>query len=532
MVPTASKLGNFIRTRRLARGLSQRALARLLGSPWSQGLVSGLERGRLQRLREPHLGRVAVILHVRPARLKRLMPPPPPLLPPLTPLAKLIRSRREALKMSRKELARRAGINHLHVGVLERRIRSVKYGMAARLSKALHLRPAVLGAFTTPSASPPGTALGALIQRRRKELGLSALALARRIGAGKPHVLALERGAINLLSRRTDGQLARLARALGLDVAELEAVRPAIPVSSAAPAHTLGGCLARHRLARRWTQEDLARRAGVSAARVCYIEGNKARPSDRTLARLAQALDVSLDRLRRLRSRLPPLKRSAPAPPPPGSIVYARRTELERLAASGERLQAIGDRFGMSRVRAAEMLRSLELHARWAAVRREMNARRRAEARRTWIAGQISPDLLECIEAKAGPVEAYSRSACRVNGFRVLIHRCTQPHMSRRGASYWKWTMTRATDRYLLAAPDGHVLILPRSVVRRLPRDVRVRTDWQAPGRSLRRGPNLLRFKDRWDLLCVQPENSIGRSGAARPRVRRGSQTTRSTSRV
>jgi transcriptional regulator with XRE-family HTH domain len=502
MVSSASKLGNFIRTRRLARGLSQRALARLLGSKWSQGRVSGLELGRLPRLREPHLGRVAVLLHVRPARLERLMPPPPPLLPPLTPLAKLIRSRREALKMSRKELARRAGLNHMYVSTLERRIRSVRYGVAARLSRALHLRPAVLGPFTTPSASPPGSTLGSLIQRRRKELGLSAEALARRIGVGKPHVLAIERGTINLLNRRTEGRLARLAKALGLDIAELEAVRPPIPVSAAAPAHTLGGYLTRHRLARRWTQGDLARHAGVNAARVCYVEGNKARPSDRTLARLAQALDVSLDRLRRLRSRLPPLKQSAPAPPPPGSLVYARRSELERLAASGKSLEAIGDRFGTSKVRAAQMLRSLGLHAKWAAMIREMNARRRAEARRTRIAGQISPDLLDCIEAKAGPVEAYSRSACRVNGFRVLIHRCTQPHMAQYGAGYWKWAMTRATDRYLLAAPDGHVLILPRSAVRRLPRDVQVRTDWQAPGPSLRRGPNLLRFKDRWDLLC------------------------------
>jgi transcriptional regulator with XRE-family HTH domain len=502
MVTSASTLGNFIRDRRLVRGLSQRSFACLLGPKWSQGRVSQLELGRMQRLREPELGRIAVLLHVRPVRLTRLMPSPPPLLPPLTPLAKLIRSRREALKMSRKELARRAGMNHMYLGLLERRIRSVKYAMAARLSKALHLRPAVLAPFTTPSTSPPGSTLGAVIQRRRKELGLSAGALARRIGVGKPHVLAIERGTINLLNRRTEGKLARFARALGLDIAELEAVRPAIPVRSAAPAHTLGGYLARHRSARRWTQDDLARRAGVNAARLCYIEGNKARPSDRTLARLAQALDVSLDRLRRLRSRLPPLKWSAPAPPPPGSIVHARRRELERLAARGESLQAMGDRFGMSKTRAAQMLRSLGLHATWAAVRGEMNARRRAEARRTWIAGQISPDLLDRIEAKAGPVEAYSRLACRLNGFRVLIHRCTEPHLSRGGAGYWKWTMTRAADRYLLAAPGGHVLILPCTVVRRLPREVQVRTDWQAPGPSLRRGPNLLRFRDRWDLLC------------------------------
>lgn len=502
MASSASKLGNFIRTRRLARGLSQRAFARLLGSTWSQGHVSALERGRMQRLREPHLGRVAVLLHVRPARLERLMPPPPPLLPPLTPLAKLIRSRRDALKMSRKELARRAGLTHMYVSTLERRTRSVRYGVAARLSRALHLRPAVLGPFTTPSASPPGSTLGSLIQRRRKELGLSAEALAGRIGVGKPHVLKIERGTINLVNRRTEGQLARFAKALGLDIAELEAVRPARPVSSAAPAHTLGGYLARHRTARRWTQDDLARRAGVSAARVCYIEGNTARPSDRTLARLAQALDVSLDRLRRLRSRLPPLKRPAPAPPQPGSIVYARRRELARLAESGESLQAIGDRFGTSKNRAAQMLRSLDLHATWAAARRQMDARRRADDRRAWIAGQISPDLLDRIEAKAGPVEAYSRAACRVNGFRVLIHRCTQPHMAQHGAGYWKWAITRAADRYLLAAPDGHVLIVPRSSVRRLPRDVNVRTDWQKSGPSLRRGPNVLRFKDRWDLLC------------------------------
>ena len=50
------------------------------------------------------------------------------------------------------------------------------------------------------------------------------------------------------------------------------------------------------RLARGWTQQQLARRAGLSQGGVSQIErGRRPTPHRRTLARLAEALDLDLD---------------------------------------------------------------------------------------------------------------------------------------------------------------------------------------------------------------------------------------------
>lgn len=61
---------------------------------------------------------------------------------------------------------------------------------------------------------PTASKLGNFIRTRRLARGRSAEALAQRIGAGKPHVLKIERGQVTLLNRRTEGQLARPASVL------------------------------------------------------------------------------------------------------------------------------------------------------------------------------------------------------------------------------------------------------------------------------------------------------------------------------
>jgi transcriptional regulator with XRE-family HTH domain len=59
----------------------------------------------------------------------------------------------------------------------------------------------------------------------------------------------------------------------------------------------LGERIARLRKLRDWTQADLAGRIGIHPAHVSRIENNRMRPKAPTLARLAEALDISLNDL-------------------------------------------------------------------------------------------------------------------------------------------------------------------------------------------------------------------------------------------
>lgn len=298
MEPSRSAFGQFLRRWRLHRGISQRSLARMLGC--SQTRLSSLERGETRGMRESDIEKFARVLAVSPKRLKRLLPPPPPLLPPKTPLARLLRARREELGLSRMELAKRVGgIDDVYLGVLERTACEVRYSLMVRLARALQIEQATLARFVAVSAAPPGGSLGAAIRRRRKALGLSAQALGERLGISKTAVRAIEQGQVTLAHRRSDATIARIARALEMDEAALAALRAPVTRAHLAPARTIGGQVARARIARRWSQEELARRCGLAAGSICYIETNQVRPRLSSLRALAQVLDLDVNRLAR-----------------------------------------------------------------------------------------------------------------------------------------------------------------------------------------------------------------------------------------
>ncbi len=268
----------------------------------SQVRISSLERGETRRLRESHIASFARVLAVPEARIQRMLPPAAPLLPALTPMARLLRARREALGLSRIELAKRVGrINDAYVGVLEREGRELRYALMVRLAKALEIDQSALVPYVAPDATPPVGSLGTAIRQRRKALGLSAVALGERVGISKTAVLAIEKGKVMLTQNRSDRQIERIALALGMSADELAALRvPAVP-ADIPPARTAGEHIARARIARRWTQEALARRAGLSASSVCKIESNQVRPRVSSLRLLAETLEIDADELARLR---------------------------------------------------------------------------------------------------------------------------------------------------------------------------------------------------------------------------------------
>lgn len=300
MVTTLSELGNALRTYRVRVGLSQRLVAQALKC--SQARLSSLERGETRNLTERDLRCLAVLFKISAHRLRRLIPPPAPLLPPLTPLARLLRARREALGLSRAELAARAGTNAMYLGTLERDARVIRYDTMFGLAKALGLDTRVLAPFVVSPAGKPGSALGLAIRQRRQDLCLSARMVGRLAGVSKTLVLAIEAGRVNLgRGRRSARTMQGLARALSLDPTALAALRP--PLSGRAstpPATTVGGYVARQRMKRRWSQEDLARRVGLAAATICWIERNRTCPRVSTLDRLAKALDIDVGVLLKL----------------------------------------------------------------------------------------------------------------------------------------------------------------------------------------------------------------------------------------
>ena len=300
MKPSDSTFGRFLRKWRLQRGMSQRTLARMLGC--SQVRLSSLERGETRRMRESYIAHFARVLTVPEARIRRMLPPAAPLLPALTPLARLLRARREALGFSRKELAGRVGrINDAYVGELERKARELRYGLMVRLARALELEQSTLVRFVAPGVQPPIGAIGTAIRQRRKALGLSASALGDRVGISKTAVLAIEKGKVALTHSRSDRRIARIARVLGMDAAGLAALRQPVVPAHIPPPRSIGEHVARARLARRWSQEELARRAGLGASSICKIESNQVRPHLSSLQTLVRVLDIDVDLLTQLR---------------------------------------------------------------------------------------------------------------------------------------------------------------------------------------------------------------------------------------
>lgn len=60
---------------------------------------------------------------------------------------------------------------------------------------------------------------------------------------------------------------------------------------------TLGDRIRGKRAERDWTQEELARRAGLNPKTIGFVEADKCDPKHGTVARIADALTVTIDYL-------------------------------------------------------------------------------------------------------------------------------------------------------------------------------------------------------------------------------------------
>ena len=224
MKPCTTKLARFIRSRRLSLGLSQRAFAEKLGV--SQSFISELEMGKQRSFRFERLTTWAKILGCSREELVKRMPKKPTPVP-LPELGRLIRSRRKKLGLSMADFAKRLGVDLKQARSWERRrpTPSLRRNSAILLAKALELEPSAFFKFVGFVKKETTSKLGSVVRERRKELGLSQVELAKRLGVSRQVVSQIELGKC-CLSLEGGRMIERLAGALGLDVEVLQAVRP------------------------------------------------------------------------------------------------------------------------------------------------------------------------------------------------------------------------------------------------------------------------------------------------------------------
>lgn len=209
-----TRLGGFVRQRRLALGLTQQQLAERAG--WTTFHTCGkIERGESVFLMPKTIRRLAKALEcdkgllVRRLETRRLRP--------TTKLANFVRRRCMELGLFVQDFGPR-------MYFLDSRATHVTTEMAARLATVLRLSVSDLRPFTVLRGANKEIAsssrIGRMIRARRKELELSGSALAERLGVSRAYVSWIEREALNL----TDASVRRFAVALEMNPKKLLAV--------------------------------------------------------------------------------------------------------------------------------------------------------------------------------------------------------------------------------------------------------------------------------------------------------------------
>ena len=146
----------------------------------------------------------------------------------------------------------------------------------------------------TPQSSDPFDILVANVIALRAKGNWSIRALAEQAQLSRTFVANLEKGSSKLSLSAVD----QLAGALGVTTSSLFAARP-VPRDGGASVieEVVAQNLVSARQALKLTQETLGQQSGVSMYVIAHIERQARNPSLHTLARLADALDVSLEAL-------------------------------------------------------------------------------------------------------------------------------------------------------------------------------------------------------------------------------------------
>lgn len=283
------------RLRRYREGLhlTQAELAERAGL--RQGLITSIEQGQYRPSRRVALALASaldvpvqeLLGEVKVEYLHQPAPVP-------AGFARRLRERREALHLTCRELAGRAGLHHSYISHLEHGVSHPSAAVAAALAGALDLPVYALVAEEPQERPRPETGLPANLRAQRETLGLSQAALARRAGISTSHVKAIESGR----SRPTLEVIACLAAALEMSEEDLlgEQDRAEFRARSQ-PASELGERLRRRRQALHRTIEDVAAPAGLTATSLGQIELGAWQPSRALAQALATALDMSLEDL-------------------------------------------------------------------------------------------------------------------------------------------------------------------------------------------------------------------------------------------
>ena len=135
-----------------------------------------------------------------------------------------------------------------------------------------------------------GSKFGALIRASRIKLGLSQARVAKRLGVTRACFSGYERG------KHCPGRkLHRLAKTLKLDPVKLQSLRPGRRMKRLKSRTALAKFVIALRQERHFTQEEVARRAGLTSRTIAEIERGKNRhPTASLLGRISSALRSSI----------------------------------------------------------------------------------------------------------------------------------------------------------------------------------------------------------------------------------------------
>jgi len=282
MATSATKLGEYLRSRRLELGISQADIARRAGM--AQSKYSALETGKLAaRSLSNCLDELAIALQFEPSELQAFIPISMPK-EPQTALGRLIHAQRERLGLSIQELACRSGMGLQHLSRLEfgDTETAIRYSTVRKLARELCLDTSVFSDFICEGgfkAKEAESSLGHAVRSRRKELGLSLADVARLLHTSSQFISQIELGTAKLI--QTDALLVRLAAVLQIDPECLRGLRPRkriratkrVPIES----DSLAAFVFNRRLELGLTQQKIAERMGVKGNTIYKIEAGKIR---------------------------------------------------------------------------------------------------------------------------------------------------------------------------------------------------------------------------------------------------------------
>ena len=303
--PPPASFAEQLRRLRRERGLSQEGLAQRLGL--TRTAICSYEAGHSypSPRRLPEFARA---LAVPEGELARLLPPRAT---PSTPFGREVRELRERRGWTQERLAVRIGcaagvisdyeVDGIHPAPEKLDAIAAALGVPRRRLRAL-----------VPKRSPPkrATAFGRLLRETRIARGMTQQQLAEAVGFPARQIAIYETTNRHPRKEHLPGLIARLAKALALPPAEIEA-----SLSQPRPARVptdFGHRLRQLRVDRGLTQEQLGARCGCSFSLVSCYETGGSYPKPGFLPALARALDVGVGELERLLPRPQGKQRTTP----------------------------------------------------------------------------------------------------------------------------------------------------------------------------------------------------------------------------